>query len=283
MMGEDGEIAAPSDWESLEKLRGTVFLLGGTDSGKSTLARWLSARLAAGGERVGWIDGDVGQSSLGVPTTLNLALVDADREVVPALRFFVGSTSPRGHMLPVVVGLHRLAEGARNMGCRHLVIDTDGLVDAGAGGGALKEWQMELLRPGTVIAVQGGEELAHLLSPLRRRCDLRLQVLSPSPHVRTRSAEERRSRRGELFRAYFANASSLRFPLHGLAVYGMEKVALGRLLSFQDRDGFSLALGILQGSRPGEFDILTPLQGRPPLAALRLGDLLLDPATGEEI
>ena len=45
-------IAAPDAWRQLEpeRLRGLVMLVGGVDSGKTTLARWLVGRVSAVGE-----------------------------------------------------------------------------------------------------------------------------------------------------------------------------------------------------------------------------------------
>ena len=71
-------------------------------------------------------------------------------------------------------------------------------------------------------------------------------------------------------------------PLHGLPVYGRKKAAPHRLLACLDRDGFALALGLLLDHAGGRMEILTPLANAVGVAALRLGDLRLDPVTGEE-
>jgi polynucleotide 5'-hydroxyl-kinase GRC3/NOL9 len=275
------EISVPPSWKALEALSGTVILIGASDRGKSTLARWLVSSIAGRGSRTGWIDGDVGQSTLGLPTTINLSVADSQEEPVPFARFFVGSTTPRGHMLPLLVGLQRLAEAARE--CDSLVIDTDGLVAAEAGGSALKEWQIELLRPDAVVAIQNAGELEPILGPLRRRSDLPLHILSPASQVNRRSPEVRIRRRNERFRSYFEGASALSFPFSAIPVYGLEKACTGRLLSLQDDRGLCLALGVISSVHPARFEIITPLEGLSPVAALRLGDLRLNPETGEEI
>ncbi len=62
------DIVPNLEWERLiEKLikdKGTVLLLGATDSGKSTLAKYFIKRLVSENIRVSLVDSDVGQSSL---------------------------------------------------------------------------------------------------------------------------------------------------------------------------------------------------------------------------
>jgi polynucleotide 5'-hydroxyl-kinase GRC3/NOL9 len=280
------EIVELPEWQGLapERLTGTVLVIGATDSGKSTLVRWLAARMVAAGGTVGWLDADIGQSTLGLPATMSLAIPDGEEDPpLPAATFFIGGTTPRGRMLPVLVGLFRLRERAVAAGATTVLIDTSGLVAATAGGGVLKEWKIELLRPATVIAIQLERELEHLLGPLRRRSDLRLHVLPVAPHVRRRSPEARSANRRRKFRDYFADAQPLRLALRSLPVYGLDRAAPGRLVGLLDREGFALAVGLLLEYRQGRMEILTPLRNVAGIAALRLGDLRVDAATGEEM
>jgi len=281
-----GEILVPAAWAALkpECFTGTILVIGATDSGKSTLVRWIAERLLDRHGRVGWLDGDIGQSTLGVPSTMSLALLDGVLEGLPRSRksFFVGAVSPRGHMLPLLVGAQRLRQQATAAGANALVVDTTGLVAAEAGGGALKEWKIELLQPQTVIAVQAEGELEHLLASLRRDRRMILHVLKPVEAVRRRSPEERAARRARLFRDYFAGAGALRLSLGGMPVYGLEKAAPGRLLSLNDAEGFSVALGIVLSLSGGELEILTPVANLREVAGVRIGDLILDAGTGQE-
>jgi polynucleotide 5'-hydroxyl-kinase GRC3/NOL9 len=282
-----GKTLVPAAWEALEpeRLAGTVLVVGATDRGKSTLVRWLAERLLARHGRVGWLDGDIGQSTLGVPSTLNLALLDGPPAGLPRpwKSFFVGAVSPRGHMLPLLVGAQRLRQQAQEAGVPALVVDTTGLVAAAAGGGALKEWKIELLQPQTVIAVQAEGELEHLLAPLRRDRRLTLHLLAPAAAVRLRSPEERAARRARLFRDYFSGAGELRMTLGGKPVYGLEKAVPGQLLSLNDAAGFSLALALVMNRAGGELEVLTPLAKLREVAGVRIGDLRLDVGTCKEI
>jgi polynucleotide 5'-hydroxyl-kinase GRC3/NOL9 len=285
-MGSRG-IQVPAAWTALEpeRLVGAVMIIGATDSGKSTLVRWLAERLLVCHGRMGWLDGDIGQSSLGVPSTMSLALLDGAPEGLlrPRKSFFVGAVSPRGHMLPLLVGAQRLRQLAQAAGATALVVDTTGLVAAEAGGGALKEWKIELLQPQTVIAVQAERELEHLLAPLRRDRRITLHVLEPAAAVRRRSPEERAAWRARLFRDYFAGGETVRMVLRGRPVYGLEKAVPGQLLSLNDAEGFSVSLGIILGRRGEELEILTPAADLRQVAGVRIGDLRLDPGTGNEI
>ncbi len=287
----DEAIHVPPEWRRVEvrALTGTVMVIGASDTGKSTFARYLFRRLAEHYPRVGFLDCDVGQSSLGLPTTLNLALIAPATENESAqnerLAYFVGAVSPRGHMLPVVVGAHKLQRRAQQWGVGALVVDTTGLVDAAAGGGALKQWKIELLEPSTMFAFARGMELEHILWPRRR--DPRVRVIElPVPRaVMERSRENRIRHRTELWRDYFSRATTVQLPLRQLAVFGLEAMVPGRLLALQDADGFALGLGVVRRYDPHTQTaaICTPLSSLEGVVSVRLGTLRLDPETGQEI
>ena len=164
-------IHIPQEWQRFDpaSLKGTVMVIGRSDTGKTTLARYLFHQLCRHYGQVGFLDCDVGQSTLGLPTTMTLALSAISGE---AFSYFTGSTSPRGHMLPTMVGARKLQEKAQEMGAEAIVVDTTGLVDRAAGGGALKHWKIELLQPSALMSLARGSELEHILWPWRR--DLRV-------------------------------------------------------------------------------------------------------------
>ena len=282
------EIHVPPEWQRLhpQRMSGTVVVIGQSDSGKTTLVRWLVEELCRYHERVAWLDGDIGQSTLGVPTTMNLALLTAppgETPPAPDVSFFVGATSPRGHMLPAVVGAFRLQERARQWGAQVIVVDTTGLVAQNQGGGALKLWKIALLRPRLVIALQRYGELAHILTPLLREPAMRVIVLPVAAQVNRKAVEHRIERRRQRFQAYFARAVEREVPFTRLPVYDLERAAPQRLLAFQDRDGFVLGLGVITEMTPQVMRVRTPLEELSRVASLRIGSVRLDPETGREL
>ena len=285
-------MAIPPAWRHLDlaDLRGTLVILGSVDAGKTTFARYLFLELRRLGRQVAYLDGDVGQTTLGLPTTMTVALSDADRPptfppVGPRAVFFVGAVSPRGHMLPVVVGAYKLQTWARRRGAEVIVMDTTGMIDPAVGGGALKQWKIELLQPTAIFALARGAELEHILWPLRRRKALRLYELPVARDVREKTREARIAHRAERFRRYFAGAGLLSVPLNRLPVVGLRGAARGRLLAFQDEDGFVLGLGVVERLDPVQrtLSVRTPLPNLEGVASLRMGDLKLDPASGQQI
>src|SRR2546423_12709494 len=94
--------------ERISSSAGTVMLIGGLDSGKSTLARALLGAALGSGRRSAYLDADLGQKCVGPPGTIGLRLLmSADdlgrgRLIRADALSFVGATSPQGHLLPVV-------------------------------------------------------------------------------------------------------------------------------------------------------------------------------------
>ncbi len=282
----------PQSWRRLDlaRLQGTLMILGGVDAGKTTFAHYLFLELSRLGRRVAYLDGDVGQSTLGLPATMTVALGDQDGSPAfpPAGRraiFFVGAVSPRGHMLPVIVGAHKLQTWAQRQGAQVIVMDTTGMIDRSSGGGALKQWKIELLQPTTLFALARGAELEHILWPLRRRQALRVHELGVAREVREKTREARIAHRAERFQRYLTGAGLLSVSLNQLPVVGLGGTTWGRLTAFQDRAGFALGLGVVQNLDPHQrtLSVRTPLSNLDGVADLRMGALRLDPASGQQI
>ena len=283
-------VEIPPDWETLDlnEMSGVIMVVGGTGTGKSTLARYLYDRLQErrGSGKVAFLDGDPGQSNLGPPATLTLATGPSFSDGTPRVvaRRFVGSTSPRGHMLALVVGAARLVQKAKETRAEVLVHDTSGLIDPSAGGATLKDAQIDLLQPEVLMALQKGRELEPLLMPLSKCCSIRIIRLRPVGSAIQRSVKQRRAYRRSLFAHYFHDAHPVEFSWRQLGVFPSPRFSMHRLVSMEDRQGFSLSLGIvIQVAQEAErVTLLTPLKDRDFVVALRLGDLTVDPVTFQD-
>ncbi len=274
-------------WSHLElaHLRGTLMVIGAPDTGKSTFAQYLYRQLCAESRCVAYLDGDPGQSTLGPPTTMSLAVGTSGDTAFPpqgkTWRSFVGAVTPRGHMLPVLVGAARLVQAAQAHGADALIYDTSGLVSPTEGGLNLKLSKIDLLRPSTVFAIQRGQELEPLLTPLRRSRRVRVVDLHPSPSIQPRNTLTRQAYRASRFARYLHAARPLTADWERLAVVPSPGFVFHRLAALEDADGFTLSLGIVQVAdlRKKQVELLTPLQSIDGVDTLRLGDLTLDPQT----
>lgn len=281
------EIDIPASWLNLdvEALNGNLMVVGGVDAGKSTFARYLYTRLAETGRPIAYLDGDPGQSVLGPPTTITLALGRPGRPDFPPQgriwRRFIGSTTPRGHMLPMAAGTMRLSQEALSAGAATVIHDTSGLIDPQLGGLNLQLALLDLLQPAAVFAIRRGEELEPLLAPLRRSRGVRLFELEASELVRSRDRQTRQAHRAAQFAQYFAEARILEIDWSEPAVWPESRFQRHGLISLEDERGYVLALGLVLEVEHADhrIRILSPLTSLRDVAALRLGNLLLDPPT----
>lgn len=265
-------------------------VVGAPDTGKTTFACYLFQELCRRDLRTAYLDTDVGQSTLGLPTSMTVVLAaglvdDCFPPEGPRFTYFVGSTTPRGHMLPTVIGAYRLQQRAVALGAQAIVVDTTGLVDKAQGGKALKHWKIELLAPSVVFGLQRSRELEPILWPLRRDRRVRSVELAVSPFVVTRSREARIARRRERLSQYFANATSHLLSVRQTAVYDLERLAMGALLAFQDADGFVLGLGVVEHADRLEGTVIarTPLASMDGVVSLRFGAARWDLARKQEL
>lgn len=120
---------------------GLTLLIGASDTGKTTLAKYLINEWISRGLKVAFLDGDAGQSTLGPPGALAMRVYHSkiqDLEIPQfsddVLLFFIGSFTPVGHLLHTIVGVQALVKKAEAQRPDLILVDTTGLVFGGAGG-----------------------------------------------------------------------------------------------------------------------------------------------------
>jgi polynucleotide 5'-hydroxyl-kinase GRC3/NOL9 len=218
--------------------------------------------------------------------------------------FFVGSVSPPGHLLQILVGTRRLVDRAVRAGAGSVLVDTTGLIDQGPGF-QLKLRKIELLGPRHLVALQRGKELEPLLSVVAGRPGLRIHRLEVSPSARARTPAERARYRAERFAGYFAKAHTLVLETERLIILappgGRSRVRMGGvspllqpsmlpgknpvglLVGLHDSANETLELGVLEqvSQDCGHIYIRTPLLEAAAIRILQLGSSYLDQREGE--
>ncbi len=283
-------IVVEEGWEELAAAllqtdaRERVYVIGSTSSGKTTLCRYLLDKTIPH-RRAAYIDCDAGQSTIGPPTTEGMALFSPPSAESPARTYirFIGSTSPGGHFLQMLTGAKRLAEKAVELGADATIIDLPGLISGGVG----IEFQVQmidLLRPTRIVALQHGWEVEPILANFARNPAITIHRVAVSPAAVTRTAPERRRYREERFAAYFADAQSEEVSLRGLGLQGRvpdlttPRGARQRLVSLNDHDNFTLALGIAGEMRTRRrlLSVFAPPFDPAAIASVRFGSINLD-------
>ena len=259
---------------------GMAVCLGGMDTGKTTFCTMVAAVAVRVGRTVAYLDTDVGQTTVGPPTTIGLKYIKEDADLAPDSLarpdaiYFVGDTTPEGHLLPLVVGSSKLAEDARRSGADVILVDTTGLI-GGTLGQTLKFHKLEALRPDWVIGFQRGEELEPILGAVRRTMPVEVECLPIPESVRITNVDERISNRREKLRAAFEA------PVHRWKVKPAvfipqipPDVDLARLdgliVGMEDGKGNCMGLGILEYREGALRMISTVAEGA---KALRLGSM----------
>jgi polynucleotide 5'-hydroxyl-kinase GRC3/NOL9 len=297
------DILAPKEWYSLlddlQREKGGAILLGATDTGKSTLAKFLISHLSRKGAKIALVDADIGQSFLGPPTTIGLALFESRpywEEVLSPEIFFVGATTPEGNFSTHLKGVKTMTERAISCGAEIVIVDTTGLV-YGEAGKELKRREIDLLSPRFIIALQRTGEIEHILGLCEGNFSFRIHRLPLSGRVKSRSQEERARYRARKFMEYFRSSETKELAADGVQLEGKVvdsggfSISLDRalslkglLLGLKDVNDETLALGVIE-----DFDkegrrlrISTPLNDIEKVKSLQLSSLKLTPSYEEE-
>jgi polynucleotide 5'-kinase involved in rRNA processing len=264
---------------------GVTMLIGGLDTGKTTVALDAVRHALASGHRPVLVDADIGISTVGPPACVGMRVFETEKDLEaidqPDGLHFVGAMSSARLVLQQVVATAVMVEQARNRG-DVIIIDTTA-VAAGVSGETLKYHKAELCRPDRVIALQRGEEMEPVVGMLRRFLDLEVMTAPTDPGLNPLGPDERAQMRMEAF------ARALRPPLERWKVrptvfaptlpVGLN---LGRLhnvlVGVQDSTGGCLGLGILQVEEETLRVMTNVGEG---MTGLRLGSIRIDPDTYE--
>jgi len=286
----------PAEWERaiewIIKERGVVVLLGGADTGKTTFAFALVKDALALDVPTALVDADLGQSSIGPPTTIGLSLPrKGDNLEDPRIDglYFVGDTSPFGHLLQSIVGTKHLTGKALAAGAQLVVIDTSGLI-TGAMGQALKYHEVQVAECDHIVALQRSTELDYILrslsqyeKPFLYNLSVPIEAKRISPEVRTRVRKKR-------FQSYFQGARILSLRVDHLSVYPpivdlvRRRDFLNLAVALKVEKNETRGIGIIVGQklRDSSVEILSPVSPDVKIRGLEIGFLRLS-EDGEEL
>lgn len=270
--------------EELLEEGGTICLVGQPDTGKSTFAKLLISKALKRGIKVGWVDADIGQSTIGPPTTIGLAFPDQStgdiQDVKVSQLYFVGSTNPRGHLLPLIVGTQKMVELARR-NSDLVIVDTTGTV-SGNFGHALKYHKVMAIRPDFLILFPVENELEPLASLFENLDIFKIRRAIIPPEIRMRSRQERISYRQTKFQKYFQQAIKYRLFKGDISFYPHLENLPGKiipknlLVGLKDKSNELIALGIVVEEYEDSIKILAPLLDPQKVRHVELGSIRID-------
>ncbi|MBN1675636.1 MAG: hypothetical protein JXR37_31630 [Kiritimatiellae bacterium] len=261
-------VPAPSWEEAAERILaapGVTVLVGDVDTGKTSFLRYLCGAAVGQPAAVAAVDADVGQSSIGPPATVGLAFWAPGSAVAPVPwpareMCFVGSVTPVGHLLPLLVGTARLVGRARELGAAHVVVDTTGLV-RGDVGRILKQAKLDLIRPRHVVLIDPDADLDETVAPAAADPATRVHRMASAPERRRRAETSRSENRARLFDTYFRFSRECRLAADSLFFTMGRREALrpNLLVGLADRANRTLALARVLRAAGGELVLHTPL------------------------
>jgi polynucleotide 5'-kinase involved in rRNA processing len=259
---------------------GVSMLVGGLDTGKTSIALEAVRLALAAGRTPVLVDADVGVSTVGPPACVSLKVFrgaeDLDRLASYDGLHFVGTTTPTRLVLQQVIATSVMTRRAREMG-DVVIIDTSAVI-SGVAGETLKYHKTELCRPDRIVALQRGEELEPLAGMLRRFFGVAAHMIATDPAIFPVSPDVRARRRAEQF------AEALKPPLERWKVrptvfaptlpVGLQLPRLeGVLVGVQGNEGECLGLGVLSHDN-GTLRVMTNVgEG---MTGLRLGSIRID-------
>lgn len=258
-------------------------LIGGLDTGKTTLAMTAVRAALASGKTPVVVDADVGNSTIGPPACVGMkvfrSVEDIERIHEPDGLQFVGTVTPSRLVLQHVVATAVMVEKARRLG-DIVIIDTSA-VASGVAGETLKYHKTELCRPEKIIALQRGGEMEPVVGMLRRFLGAEVTTAPTDPGLMPMSPDGRAKKRADGF------AAALVPPLERWKVrptvfaptlpVGLNLGRLdGVLVGVQDSVGECLGLGVLDHHEDGLRVMTNVGEG---MTGLRLGSMRLDMET----
>jgi len=280
------EILPEPEWERLfdilKKQLCTIFLVGATDSGKSTIARYLIKKLREENIRVSLVDSDVGQSMLGLPGTISMKVFSNGSDIENFMferMFFVGSTNPSKKISLMIDGSKRMVDICRGRS-EITIVDTTGLI-SGEIGRSLKIGKIRAIKPEHILATQRHNELEHILTLIE---DIPIHRIRPSSMAKSRDREDRIKYRKKKFLDYFCEMKTSDFLLKQSDVgffYNGKSVSLrngyfkdGTIIGLNYNDD-TMALGVIVETTGNSVIFKSPIKSLEKINRVLFGDITI--------
>jgi len=213
-------LTLPGDWiqlaQNILKQYPKVMVLGKTDTGKTSFIRAIGYYLIKRNKKIGIIDADIGQSTIGPPGTIGIQILEyreLQKGLIPEEEiFFVGAISPVNCIEKFIEGIYRLFQICQKKQAEIILIDTTGLV-TGQLGKYLKCMLIKKVQPSCLVALQFESELEPILKEFEDNSLIDIYRLEPCLEIKSKSWRERKSRRQKKFQEYFKNRKLSDFNL----------------------------------------------------------------------
>lgn len=184
-----------------------AMLIGGLDTGKTTIAMEAVRIALSEGRTPVLVDADVGNSTVGPPGCIGMKVFSSDADLErldrPEALQFVGAVTPSRLVLQHVVATAVMVDRAKALG-DVVIIDTTA-VASGVAGETLKYHKTELCRPERIVALQRGEEMEPVVGMLRRFLGADVVTAPTDANLTPISPDARAKRRSEGFSAALAD------------------------------------------------------------------------------
>jgi polynucleotide 5'-kinase involved in rRNA processing len=195
----------------------------GISSGKTTLIKYLANSFTKQGLKGGYLDSDLGQQIIYIPTTINIGTIDdfivSSENINKDETVFIGATFPKGNYKFIVsISCKNLIEDylAKNKESDYLLVDTDGWIKTEAGI-IYKNFFIKEVDPDILIifhddTIEELKEIEKTASDLRK--DRKLYFLTEeNEYFYEKDKDERRFLRQSQFSKKFEEFRKISIPL----------------------------------------------------------------------
>ncbi|MCS7116529.1 MAG: Clp1/GlmU family protein [Nitrososphaerales archaeon] len=196
-----------------------LILIGKTDSGKSTLATYLTNIAVSKGLKVGIVDGDVGQNDLGPPGSVGVKVVEDSifdlRDLSAERLNFIGVTSPRYKFVEnsLMSAIRDLVESVSKT-VDLCIINTDGYVSEG--GVNYKLNLIDNVRPDLIIYLKSPEGESELYTKIVERLGADRLVVAERSKRFVKNRVERIERRVRQYHRFLKDGRRIKVNLKSL-------------------------------------------------------------------
>lgn len=274
-------------WKDLfrhvQEASGPIMIIGDTDTGKSTLIRYIISKFIANDTSISLVDSDVGQSSLGLPGTVCSKVFRTEKDYNDFVYdniCYIGTVNPSKNIKSSIQCTTLLTNFCREK-TDIVLIDTTGLI-TGNYGNALKIGKIRSIKPSQIVALQRNDELEHILADIE---EITIHRLTVSPFVKKRTRDNRVRYRNKKLYDYFLKGELFEFLLdantsawfhNGKSFHPKESSFPEQtLIGLNDGDE-THALGIVTDMNNKFLTFITPIKSFKRINRVVFGDILID-------